>query len=77
MKHLILILVFICIISNRCTAQDYTITKGEAFSPPNESKWAGYAGENSTNVFLFRIKTRGKGNKYFLESIDKKTLQKK
>ena len=77
MKHLILILVFICIISNRCNAQDYTITKGEAFSPPNESKWAGYAGENSTNVFLFRIKTRGKGNKYFLESIDKKTLQKK
>jgi hypothetical protein len=76
MKKFLFILIIFIFISNTSKSQDYTIKKGEAFSPPNDSKWAGYVGENTTNVFLFRIKTRGKGTKYFLESIDKKTLQK-
>lgn len=57
-------------------AQNYSITPGKEFTPPADSKWAGYAGENNTSVFLLRIKTRGRGTKYFIESIDKKTLQK-
>lgn len=73
-KALLFLLLFSAGIALR--AQNYSITPGKEFSPPNDSKWGGYAGENSNSVFLFRFRTKGKGNRYFIECIDKKTLQK-
>lgn len=76
MKHLLLFLITLFFIANTSLAQSYNISNGQEFSPPKDSRWAGYAGENSTNIFILRIKTRGKGTKYFIESVEKKTLQK-
>ena len=76
MKKLLLLLACVLFSISASNAQNYTISQGQEFAPPDDSKWAGYAGENNTNVFILRIKTKGKGTKYFLESINKKTLQK-
>ena len=76
MKYFLLISISLLFISSTSIAQDYTISNGQEFSPPKDSKWGGYAGETNTSMFLLRIKTKGKGTKYFIEGIDKKSLQK-
>ena len=41
-------------------SQQYSIVKGTGFTPPDASKWGGFAGENDDSFFILRIKTRGK-----------------
>jgi hypothetical protein len=57
-------------------SQQYSIVKGTGFTPPDASKWGGFAGENDDSFFILRIKTRGKGTTYYIESISKKTREK-
>jgi hypothetical protein len=57
-------------------AQNYTIDKGQEFTPPDASKWGGFAGENDNNVFILRVRTKGRGNRYYVESISKSNRQK-
>jgi hypothetical protein len=58
-------------------AQNFTIDKGQEFTPPDASRWGGFAGENQDSFFILRIRTKGRGTRYYIESINKKTREKK
>lgn len=57
-------------------AQNYRVTQGTEFEPPADSKWGTYAGENEKSFYTLRIKTKGRGTKYFIEGMDKTSLKK-
>ncbi|MDQ3047803.1 MAG: hypothetical protein M3R27_09675 [Bacteroidota bacterium] len=58
-------------------AQTFTVDKGKEFTPPDASKWGGFAGENTDSFFLLRVRTKGRGTRYFVEGISKTTKDKK
>jgi hypothetical protein len=76
MKPFKILIIFFLSAFSLCKAQTYSVAPGTEFTPPDLSKWAGYAGENSSSFFVFRIRTKGIGNHYYVEGFSKSTRQK-
>ncbi|MCE3280438.1 MAG: hypothetical protein K0S44_2629 [Bacteroidetes bacterium] len=72
----ILLFILVSILSLPVFAQNYSIDKGQEFLPPDASRWGGFSGENDKSFFILRVRTRGRGNHYYIESINKATRQK-
>lgn len=65
------------LITSLLHAQNYIVDKGQEFTPPDASRWGGFAGENADNFFILRIRTKGRGTRYYIECISKLNRQKK
>jgi hypothetical protein len=57
-------------------AQNYSIDQGKEFTPPAASRWGGFAGENNDSFFILRVRTKGRGTRYYIESISKSSREK-
>ncbi|MDF2437944.1 MAG: hypothetical protein K0Q95_2320 [Bacteroidota bacterium] len=73
----IFLIVFSFLFSIFTNAQNYSVDKGQEFTPPDAGKWDKFAGENATNFFMLRVSKKGRGISYFIESFNKANREKK